>query len=163
MLTVLLGEAPKRMDGFAFDADSWTTHQLVDVLGVDNYDLNKVFYVLNVFEYPQWTRRDGFDRFNLERAADEIDRIDFPSQRVICLGKRVTKAMEWALDLRFDSIPENAFRRFDRTARGSGWHLARIPHPSGLWDRGDREGLVLPEETRAFLRTAAGLRLLRRG
>jgi hypothetical protein len=32
-LTILLGEAPKSKDGFAFDPDSWTTRQLAGVLG----------------------------------------------------------------------------------------------------------------------------------
>jgi len=69
--------------------------------------------------------------------------------------------MEVALDLPRGAIPENAFRRFNGTARGSGWDLARIPHPSGLWDEGDRDGLALPDETRVFLRRAAGAKLRR--
>lgn len=156
MRTILLGEAPKRDDGFAFDSGSWTTHQLAGAVGVDAFHLNKVFWVMNVFARPQRTTRRGFDRFSTEEAADEIANIYLESQRVICVGTRVAAAMEIALDLQPGSIPENRFARFDRTQRGSGWVLARIPHPSGLRGREDASGLVLPNSTRAFLIAAAG-------
>jgi hypothetical protein len=156
MRTILLGEAPKRLDGFAFDADSWTTQQIAAVLDVDPFDLNRVFWVMNVFERPQRAKNGGYDRFSKEAAADELFDLWFESQRIICVGARVSSAMELALDLDEGVIPENEFRRFDRTSRGNGWELARIPHPSGLRGHEDRDGLVLPRATRSFLLRAAG-------
>lgn len=162
MGTVLLGEAPKRADGFAFDADSWTTGQIAGVLGIDPFHLNKVFFVMNVFENPQRTNWRGFDRFSVEAAAQEIDDIDFVSQKIICLGGRVASALELALGVGEGVIPETQFRRFDRTLRGKGWELAYIPHPSGLRGQEDLEGLVLPQSVRRFLRAAAGQMTARR-
>jgi hypothetical protein len=155
MRTILLGEAPKRDDGFAFDAASWTTRQIAGVLDVDPLHLNKVFWVMNVFEGPQRRAGGGFDRFSVEAAAEEIDQIWFESQRIICVGSRVAASMELSLELPEGVIAENELRRFDGTARGNGWELGRIPHPSGLRGREDRDGLVLPEATRRFLRWAA--------
>jgi len=158
MRTILLGEAPKRTDGFAFDADSWTTQQIAGVLGIDPFDLNKAFWVMNVFEDPQWTTRRGFDRFSIGKAADEIDAIWFKSRRIICVGSRVAAAMEWSLNLPESSIPANRFELFQRTCRGGEWELARIPHPSGLRSRLAFDDYVLPSETISFLRTAARIR-----
>lgn len=157
MRTILLGEAPKRYDGFAFDAASWTTQQIAGVLAIDPFHLNRVFWVMNVFERPQWDAGRGFDEFSLEEAAEEIADTWFESQRIICVGTRVAAALELSLDLPAGVIQENAFRRFDRTARGNGWELARIPHPSALRGREDQYGLVLPLVTRQFLRWAASL------
>lgn len=155
--TILLGEAPKRDDGFAFDAGSWTTQQIAGAVGADPFHLNKVFWVMNIFEDPQQTTRRGFDRFSVAHAAEEIHDIWFESQRVICVGTRVAAAMELSLNLSPGAIPENQFRRFDRTSRGGGWQLARIPHPSGLRGTEDPLGLVLPPVTRQFLRSATTL------
>jgi hypothetical protein len=157
MRTILLGEAPKDARGFAFDYRSWTTEQIAAVVGVRPFDINRVFYVMNVFELPQRALRNGFDAFSRDAAVEAIGRIWFESQRVICVGSRVAAAMEMALDLDPGAIPKNRFARFSRTARGSGWELARIPHPSSLRGREDYQGLVLPPETRSFLLRAAGL------
>jgi hypothetical protein len=156
MRTILLGEAPKHPAGYAFDYASPTTEQIAAVLDVDPFHLNKIFYVMNVFDEHMRPTGRGFDGFPIEEAADEISGKWFTSQRIICVGKRVAKAMELALNLEPGAIPENCFERFDGTERGSGWELARIPHPSGLRGREDRNGLVLPVATRRFLLSAAG-------
>lgn len=155
MLTILLGEAPRRSDGFAFDDASWTTRQLAAVVGVAPPDLNKAFYVQNVFLERQRRRRNGFDRFSVEEAAIEIDDTWFESRRIVCLGTRVAAALELALDIDEGAIPENRFARFDDTARGSGWMLARVPHPSGLRREITEDGIVFGEKTREFLRSAS--------
>lgn len=156
MRTVLLGEAPKHPGGYAFDYSSWSTAQIAAVVDVDPFHLNKVFWVTNVFDDHMPTTGRGFDAFPMEEAVAEIATKWFESQRIICVGARVAQAMELALELEPGAIPENDFERFDGTARGNRWYLARIPHPSGLRGREDRNGLVLPEATRKFLRKAAG-------
>jgi hypothetical protein len=156
MDTVLLGEAPKHPDLYAFDHISWTTAQIAAVFDVDPFDLNRIFWVMNVFDDHMPTTGRGFDDFPMEDAVEELSTKSFKWQRIICVGVRVAEAMELALDLKPGAIPVNRFKRFDNTARKSGWELARIPHPSGLRGREDRNGLVLPAATRKFLRVAAG-------
>ena len=155
MRTILLGEAPKHPGGYAFDWTSWTTEQIARVVGVPPYHLNKVFWVMNIFEQRQASVGGGYDQFSVRDAVDEIGSKWFESQRIICVGVRVARAMEIALDLAAGSIPENRFERWNGTARGNGWELARIPHPSGLRANEDRDGLVLPVTTRRFLVRAA--------
>ncbi|WP_375744193.1 hypothetical protein NR800_05000 [Corallococcus interemptor] len=151
MRTVLLGEAPKHPGGYAFDYRSWTTEQIAAICEVPPFHLNKVFWVMNVFDDHMPASAKGFDAFPMEEAAAAIRDKWFESQRIICVGGRVARAMELALDLETGAIPENRFARFMRTARGNGWQLARIPHPSGLRGKEDRDGLVLPKVTREFL------------
>lgn len=155
MYTVLLGESPKHPGGYAFDSSSWSTQQIAAVVGVAPFHLNKRFYVMNVFDGRQMPKGRGFDAFPMDEAIEELEHKPFVSQRIICVGTRVATAMEYALDLSEGAIPENRFARFSRTARGNGWELARIPHPSGLRGNEDRDGLVLPPETRRFLRESA--------
>lgn len=157
MLTILLGEAPKHPGGIAFDYRSWTTEQIAAVVGVKPFLLNRVFFVMNVLTDPQPAQGSGFDRFSREEAVEAIRNTHFRSQRIICLGSRVARAFESELGLERGSIPENRFKRFNRTDRGSGWELARIPHPSALRDNEGPDGLVLPPATQAFLRQAAGV------
>lgn len=151
MHTVLLGEAPKHEGGYAFDYGSWTTEQIAAICDVPPFHLNKIFWVMNVFDNPMPTSANGFDAFPMKEAAATIREKWFKSQRIICVGGRVARAMELALELEPAAIPENRFARFTNTARGNGWQLARIPHPSGLRGREDRDGLVLPIATRKFL------------
>ncbi len=157
MDTVLLGEAPKHLGGYAFDSNSWSTEQIAAVVDVDPYNLNKVFWVTNVFDAVMPITGRGFDDFPMADAVEVLRTKSFKWQRIICVGSRVTQAMELALELNDGAIPENRFERFNNTARKSGWQLAQIPHPSGLRGQEDCYGLVLPSATRKFLRRAADL------
>jgi hypothetical protein len=157
METILLGEAPKHLGGYAFDYSSWSTAQIAAVIDVDPFHLNKVFWVMNVFDDLMPTTGRGFDDFPMEAAVEELRTKSFKWQRIICVGTRVAGAMESALMLDEGAIPENRFETFNNTARKNGWQLAWIPHPSGLRRKEDFNGLVLPPATRKFLRRAAGL------
>lgn len=158
MFTMLLGEAPKSPTGYAFDANSPTTIQLARILRIDPANLNRAFFVSNVFDRPQEIASNGFSNFPMNLALEALRNRWFESQRIICLGGRVARSMETLLDLERGTIPQNEFKRFNRTARGSGWELAQIPHPSPyLRGAANEDGLVLPLETCLFLREASAI------
>lgn len=157
MDTVLLGEAPKARGGHAFDPGRWTTDQLERAAGIPSGQLHRYFWLDNVLHRRQRTQSHGFDRFSRSHAVRQLDERWFKWHKVICVGERVSSAVESALELRRGSIPQNRFASLESGGRGGAWLLARIPHPSALRDHADSEGLVLPDEARQFLRRAAGL------
>lgn len=156
-MTVLLGEAPRVVSGYAFDPDSFTTQQISAAIDVDPRYLNRRFWCMNVFDEPQAPTGHGYFQFPMTEAIALLRKKRFPNFRIVCVGRRVAAVMEQMLEI--DSIPENQFKTFLPPGRSFEWMLGYIPHPAGLRNsQREPDELVLSRETQDFLRDAASLR-----
>jgi hypothetical protein len=151
---VLLGEAPKSPNGFAFAPEDFTTQQLAASISVHPTQLYEYFWLTNVFDFP--LPPDGWgDSFPMATAVDILSTKYFERMDIICVGVRVRNALEHALGI--EGIPENDLRAFRPHSRKGTWHLGYIPHPASRQLSPNNAGLVLPIETQRFLRWAAGM------
>lgn len=146
MHTLLLGEAPKGDNGYAFDWEAWTTVALAEALSIRPQSIRKFFWVDNVFRQPVETQASGHDEFDHFLAVEQIRSRNFSSQRIICVGKRVAKAFSEAWGI-LQPLPLNSF------CDVGGVLVGRIHHPASDSGRNSYShgGNALPNTTIDFL------------
>ena len=90
---VLLGEAPKGTQGFAFDWNAWTTMRFAEAVGFNARFIFKYFRPLNLLDDRQETGTNSYDALDHQRAVQNVGLKIAAGDRVICVGSRVTRAV----------------------------------------------------------------------
>ena len=90
---ILLGEAPKGENGYAFDWDAWTTRRISEAIGFSANRIHRYFRPKNLLDQEQETESDGFDKFDHQKAVQSVSYKIADGDRIICVGSRVQKAI----------------------------------------------------------------------
>ncbi|OSQ39092.1 MULTISPECIES: hypothetical protein [Thalassospira] len=126
---VLLGEAPKGTQGFAFDWNAWTTMRFAEAVGFNARFIFKYFRPLNLLDDRQETGTNSYDAFDHQRAVQNVGLKIAAGDRVICVGSRVTRAVSeyFGINVQYSSrfIPMCSWGDLIE-----GNQFAQIPHPA---------------------------------